>query len=294
MNKKKKKNIKLFLHAMLYILPGAAIVLTFHFFPIFYSFYYSLFEGGLGQKAFVGLKNYISLFNNPDFWRSLWNTIYYVVGTVPATIIISLFIALLLNSKIKGLSLYRTIYFLPVITSINAVAIVWKWIFHNQYGLLNASFQAMGLPTVDWLGDPKFAMFSIIIMSIWKGLGYNIVIFLAGLQGIPKHLYESAEIDGAGWWAQFRHITLPMVSPVTFFVLIMSTINSFQVFAQVYMMTGGGPMKSTTVLVYHLYEQAFERFQMGMASAVTTILFLIILAMTLIQRKVAEKKVHYS
>jgi multiple sugar transport system permease protein len=289
-----KNKTSLFLHALLYIFPGALIILTFHFIPVFYAFYVSFFQGRFGREVFVGFQNYRILFQDPDFWNSLKNTTYYVIGTVPTTIILSLCIAMLLNSKIKGLSIYRTIYFLPVITSINAVAIVWKWLFHNQYGLFNSWLEYFGMARIDWLGDPKFAMFSIILMSIWKGLGYNIVIFLAGLQGIPKHLYESADIDGAGLWHKFRHITVPMISPVTFFVLIMSTISSFQVFAQIYMMTQGGPNKSTSVIVYHLYDKAFQKFDMGSSSAIAFVLFIIILIMTIIQRKVAEKKVHYA
>ncbi|PLX18646.1 MAG: sugar ABC transporter permease [Candidatus Muiribacterium halophilum] len=288
------KKTKAFLTALCYIIPGALIVLTFHFIPIFYSLYYSFFKGGLGAKTFVGLSNYIELLKDAEFWASIRHTLFYVVGTVPTTIILSLFIAMLLNSKIKGLSVYRTIYFLPVITSINAVSLVWKWLFHNQHGLLNSVLNGMGFESINWLGDPNWAMISIIIMSIWKGLGYNIIIFLAGLQGIPKHLYESAEIDGAGVWHKFRNITVPMISPVTFFVLVMSTISSFQVFAQVYMMTQGGPAKATTVIVYHLYDKAFQKFQLGASSAIALVLFLMIFTMTLIQRKVAEKKVHYS
>jgi len=288
------KKTKAFLTALCYIIPGALIVLTFHFIPIFYSLYYSFFKGGLGEKTFVGIANYIELFKDVEFWASIRHTLFYVIGTVPTTIILSLFIAILLNSKIKGLSIYRTIYFLPVITSINAVSLVWKWLFHHHYGLLNSILNTFGFESINWLGDPDWAMISIIIMSIWKGLGYNIIIFLAGLQGIPKHLYESAEIDGAGVWHKFRNITVPMISPITFFVLIMSTISSFQVFAQVYMMTQGGPAKATTVIVYHLYDKAFQKFQLGSSSTIALVLFLIIFTMTLIQRRVAEKKVHYS
>ncbi|MCK9223891.1 MAG: sugar ABC transporter permease [Candidatus Muirbacterium halophilum] len=290
----KNKKLKKLLSALCYIMPGAMIILTFHFIPIFYSLYYSFFKGGLGKKTFVGITNYSELITDADFWLSLKNTVFYVIGTVPTTIVLSLIIALLLNSKIKGLSIYRTIYYLPVITSINAVSLVWKWLYNTHNGLLNSMLEFIGLNPISWLFDKNWAMIAIIIMSIWKGLGYNVIIFLAGLQGIPKQLYESAEIDGAGLWHQFRNITIPMISPVTFFVFVMSTISSFQVFAQVYMMTQGGPGKATTVIVYHLYDKAFQKFELGGSSAIAFVLFLIIFAMTMFQRKIAEKKVHYS
>jgi len=200
----------------------------------------------------------------------------------------------LLNQKIKGIETYRIIYFLPVITSINAISIVWNYMYRND-GILNSLFGLItGMPGPNWLLDPNWAMPAIIIMSVWKGLGYNVIIFLAGLQSVPPSLYDAAKIDGAGRWKTFWNVTWPMISPTTFFVLIMSTISSFQVFAQVYMMTGGGPQESTTVIIFYLYQLAYVEHKMGKASALAFILFLIIFAITYFQKKYAGKKVHYS
>ncbi|MDD2714652.1 MAG: sugar ABC transporter permease [Candidatus Wallbacteria bacterium] len=282
--------------AYLYLLPAVSIILFFHVMPIFLAAFVSLQEWDLMSPAkFVGLSNYRSILQSDEFYSSLKHTVYFSLGSVPGGILLALFIAILLNSKIKGLSFYRTLYFIPVITSINAVAIVWKWIYHGQYGLLNYLIGFLGFPSQDWLQDPRFAMPAIIMMSIWKGLGYNVVIFLAGLQNVPGYLYEAARIDGANAWERFRHVTWPLLSPVTYFVLVMSTISSFQVFAQVYMMTpNGGPMGSTTVIVFYLYQYAFRQYKFGYASALAFILFLIILTMTLLQKFFVEKKVHYS
>ncbi|PKK92346.1 MAG: sugar ABC transporter permease [Candidatus Wallbacteria bacterium HGW-Wallbacteria-1] len=299
--------------AYLYILPAAVIILTFHLLPVLTTLILSFYRYEVpSPPVFVGLYNYTTILTDSLFIKSIWNTVIYVVFTIPSTIFFSLLVAMLLNSNIKGVSFYRVVYFLPVITSVNAVALVWNWIYHPQkFGLLNyllvflTDFRnwAMGFfgavpmvfTPIDYLGDPRYAMPAIILMSIWKGLGYNIIIFLAGLQNVPKFLYEAAEIDGAGVWEKFRNITWPLISPTTYFVLIMSTISSFQVFAQIFMMTPtGGPLNSTTVIVFYLYQKAFTNFQMGYASAVALILFSIIFFMTIIQKLFLEKKVHYS
>lgn len=284
------------LDAYLYIAPAFLIILAFHIIPIFLAFFVSLHKWDLMSEAhFVGLSNYRQIMTKGEFYEVLKNTIYYVIGSVPGGILLALLIALLLNSRIKGLSFYRTIYFIPVITSMNAIAIVWKWIYHGQYGLLNYILGLIGIPPQDWLQDPRWAMPAIIIMSIWKSLGYNVVIFLAGLQNIPKHLYEAARIDGANKWQQFRHITWPLLSPVTYFILVMSTISSFQVFSQVYMLTpNGGPLGKTNVIVFYIYEFGFKRYKFGYASALAFILFIIIFTMTILQKLFVEKRVHYS
>lgn len=299
--------------AYLYILPAAVIIITFHLLPVLTTLILSFYRYEVpSPPVFVGLYNYKAILGDELFMKSLWNTVYYVVFTIPSIIFFSLFVAMLLNARVSGVSFYRVVYFLPVVTSINAVALVWNWIYHPQkFGLLNylvaaiagvwnsfAGFlgaQSMAFNPIDYLGDPRFAMPAIIVMSVWKGLGNNIIIFLAGLQNVPKFLYEAAEIDGAGVWAKFRHITWPIISPTTYFILIMSTISSFQVFAQVFMMTPtGGPLNSTTVIVFYLYQKAFTNFQMGYASAVALILFAIIFAMTIFQKVFLEKRVHYS
>lgn len=282
--------------AYFYLFPALAIILTFHVLPIFYAMVISVHSGGMTNyfKNFVGLSNFEYVITNKHFWYSMWNTVYYVVGTVPAQIFMSLFIAILLNQKIKGLEMYRVIYFLPVITSVNAISIVWKYIY-QKYGVLNSFVGFLtGIPGPDWLMDTTWAMPAIIIMSIWKGLGYNVIIFLAGLQNVPPSLYDAAKIDGAGRWKTFWNVTWPMISPTTFFVMIMSTISSFQVFAQVYMMTGGGPQESTTVVIYYLYQLAYVEHKMGRASALAFILFLIIFAITYFQKKFTAKRVHYT
>ncbi len=282
--------------AYLYLLPVIVILFVFHVFPIFMALGVSFYEWDLiGKPEFVGAGNYTRLFDDPMFWKSIWNTIYYAAVSIPLTIFLSMGIAILLNNPIKGLGFYRTAYFIPVVTSINAVAIVWNFIYHPDFGLLNKILGLFGISPIAWLQDPNWAMPAIILMSVWKGLGNNIIIFLTGLQNIPKHLYEAARIDGANRWQQFRHITWPMLSPTTFFIFTMSVIGSFQVFSQVYMMTPrGGPLKSTMVVVYYLYRKAFDQFEFGYALAMAFVLFLIIFACTLFNKLYVEKKVHYS
>ena len=282
--------------AYFYLMPVVVILLSFHVLPIFYSFAVSFYEWDLiGSPEFVGLGNYSRLFDDPLFYKSIWNTLYYAILSVPLSIVLSLSIALLLNNPISKIGLYRTIYFIPVITSINAVAIVWNFIYHPDFGLLNKILDIFSISPQTWLQDPFWAMPCIIFMSVWKGLGYNVIIFLAGLQNIPKHLYEAARIDGASRWQQFRHITWPLLSPTTFFIFVISTIGSFQVFAQVYMMTPrGGPLQSTTVIVYYLYRKAFEQFEFGYALSAAFVLFVMIFSATLFNKLYLEKKVHYS
>lgn len=282
--------------AYLYIMPAFLIIALFHVVPIFLAFYVSLLKWDLiSPSKFTGADNYRQILTGSEFYSALLNTVYFVIGSVPCGIALALLIAVLLNTKIKGLSIYRTLLFIPVVTSINAVAIVWKWIYHGQYGLLNYMIGFFGIPPQDWLQDPAWAMPAIILMSVWKGLGYNVVIFLAGLQNVPGYLYEAARIDGASAWQRFRHVTWPLISPVTYFILIMSTISSFQVFSQVYMMTpNGGPMGKTTVIVYYIYEYGFRKYKFGYASALAFILFLIIFLMTILQKMMVERKVHYS
>lgn len=282
--------------AYLYLMPVVLILVAFHVLPIFYSLAVSFYEWDLiGSPEFIGTNNYKQLFHYPMFFKSIWNTIKYAVISVPLSIFLSMGIAILLNNPIKGIGVYRTIYFIPVITSINAVAIVWNFIYHPDFGLLNKILSWFSIDPVAWLQDPDWALPAIIFMSVWKGLGHNIIIFLAGLQNIPKHLYEAARIDGASRWQQFKHITWPLLTPTTFFIFTMSTIGSFQVFSQVYMMTPrGGPLKSTMVVVYYLYRKAFEQFEFGYALAMAFVLFMVIFACTLFNKLYLEKKVHYS
>ena len=305
--------------ALLYILPAAAIVLIFRLVPILAAFTFSFYEIKMGALVgFVGVGHYVKLFQDPTFWHSLGTTLWFVLGTVPPAIFVSLFFALLLNRKIKALGLYRTIYFMPVVTSMVAVAVIWKWILEPELGILNCFMERLHLGRPGWLaesrgvfqlmldpggrwlpgwaGGPSLALVSLAMVNTWKGLGYNIVIFLAGLQNIPQQQYEAARIDGAGNWQLFRHVTWPILSPTTFYVFIMSTIVSFQTFSLVYLMTSppGGPEDSTKVLVYYLFDKGFTPpASLGRASAVALVLFLIILGLTMVQRRLAERRVHY-
>ena len=243
---------------------------------------------------FVGLNNFMRLFRDETFKISLWNTIYYTIVSVPLTMGISLMLAILLNKIVKGVKFLRTIYFFPYITSMVAVAIVWNMLYNPSMGPINNILRDLGINNPPgWTASSDWAMTAIILMSVWKQIGYYMVIYLAGLQGIPGHLYEAATIDGANTWQKFRYITLPMLTPTTFFVSIMLIIGSFKVFTQVIVMTGGGPGRASKVLVLHIYEQAFLYFRFGYSSAIAMVLFLIVITITIIQFKKEEKWVNY-
>ncbi|OYD16667.1 sugar ABC transporter permease [candidate division WOR-3 bacterium JGI_Cruoil_03_51_56] len=314
-----KRRLKETLSGYLYLLPALLVLAAFRLLPIILSVRVSLYDWGMaGAREFVGLGNYIAVLHDPMFWHSLLNTGWYTVFSVPLQLFLSLFIAVLLNQKIRALGFYRTIYYLPVVTSIVAVSIVWKWILHPDRGLLNYILSWFGAGGLRWLQDPRglfqlilgsagnklplvlrgpsIALVSLIIMGVWKGLGYNIIIFLAGLQNIPKTYYEAARIDGAGRFRIFRNITWPLISPTTYYVLIMSLIIAFEAFAQVWIMTGppaGGPLSTTKVVMYYFYENSFELWRLGYGASIAFFAFLIILGLTIIQRFVLEKKVYY-
>lgn len=242
----------------------------------------------------IGLGNFIKMFSDARFLNSMFNTFYYTIFSVPLGIIGSVMIALLMNQKWKTVRLLRTIYYLPSVTSGVASAIIWMWLFNPDFGLINYGLSLLGVAGPKWMADEMWAKPAIIIMSLW-GVGGNMIIYLAGLQGIPRQLYEAADIDGAGMFDKFRYVTLPMLTPVIFFNLIMSVVASFQIFTQVYVMTGGqgGPSDSTLVMVLYIYQQAFKFHNMGYASAIAWVLFVIILIFTLLQFKVAGGWVHY-
>ncbi len=277
--------------ALLALLPSFIIFAVFTVYPIIYSLYLSLHDCSLlgGSRTFVGFANYARMFESSDFRQAVSNTVKYAIGTVPIGATLSMFVAVLLNKNIRGRAFYRVAYFMPVVTSMVAVAIVWAWMFDPYYGLFNALLGKIGVDGPAWLADPKWSLPAVIILGVWKNLGYNMVIFLAGLQSVPTELYESAEIDGAGAWQKFRFVTMPLMRATTGFVLIMSTIKSFQVFGQVYVMTGGGPMNSTMVLVYYIYRQAFEFYRSGYASAVAWFLFVVILILTICQKSLLKE-----
>ncbi|MCD9005863.1 sugar ABC transporter permease [Luteimonas sp. XNQY3] len=235
----------------------------------------------MSNLRFVALGNYVDLLQTPLFWKSLGNTAYFVVIGVPLSIAVSLGAALLLNAKaarFKGL--FRTALFAPVVTTLVAVAVIWRYLFHTSYGLVNWALGRIGIAPVDWLGDPAWAMPTIILFAVWKNFGYNMVIFIAGLAAIPEDLYEAARIDGASRWQQFVHVTLPMLGPVLLVVAVITVSGYFQLFAEPYVMTRGDPLQSTVSVLYFMYEEGFMWWNLGRASAVAFLLFLIILGVT--------------
>ena len=235
----------------------------------------------IDNLRFVGLGNYIALLQNPLFWKALGNTFYFVLVGVPLSIAASLGAALLLHSKVARMRpFFRTALFAPVVTTVVAVAVIWRYLFHTSYGMVNWGLSSLGIAPVDWLGDPAWAMPTIILFAVWKNFGYNMIIFLAGLQAIPEDLYEAARIDGASGWRQFRHVTLPMLGPVLLLVGILTMAGYFQMFAEPYVMTQGGPLQSTVSVLYLMYEEGFKWWNLGNASAVAFLLFLLMTVVT--------------
>jgi multiple sugar transport system permease protein len=235
----------------------------------------------LDNLRFVGIDNYLALLNNPLFWKALGNTMYFVLVGVPLSIAMSLAAALLLHSKLGRFKpFFRTAFFAPVVTTVVAVAVIWRYLFHTRYGLVNWGLSGLGIDPIDWLGDPHWAMPTIIAFAVWKNFGYNMIIFLAGLQSIPEDLYEAARIDGASPWRQFLHVTLPMLGPVLLLVGILTMAGYFQLFAEPYVMTQGGPLESTVSVLYLMYEQGFKWWNLGTASAVAFILFVLMSGIT--------------
>jgi multiple sugar transport system permease protein len=272
-----------------FVTPALLLIGVFFAIPVVSSLLLSFTDfdiysiGDFGSTRFVGLKNYHDLLTTPLFWTALKNTLYFVVVGGPLSAAASLAAALLVNAKLARFKpFFRSAFFAPWVTTLVAVALVWRYIYHPQYGLLNAALGLIGVGPIDWLGNPHWAMPAIILLSIWKNFGYNMLVFLAGLQSIPEELYEAAELDGAGWWHRFRHITLPMLGPTFVFVGVVTMIASFQIFSEPYVMTQGGPLKSTTTLVLFMYEQGFRWWRLGLSAAIAVILFLLTLAGTLV------------
>jgi multiple sugar transport system permease protein len=281
------------LDGYLFILPWLVGFFVFVAGPMVASFVISFMRWEIvTPPAWIGPQQYVKLFQDKRFYLSLYNTAYYVFIGVPLHLLLALLAALAVNLNIRGVRFYRTAYFIPSITPVVASSLLWLWIFNPEFGLANAVLNAIGLPSLYWLQDPKLAKPTFIIMSFWT-IGGQMVILLAGLKGIPKTLYEAAEIDGAGRGATFRYITLPMLSPAIFFNLILAIIGAFQVFTQSYIITGGGPENATLFYVLYLYRMAFENFQMGYASAMAWALFVIILIFTYIQFRLSDRWVFY-
>lgn len=317
-----KRYLRETLTAYAFLLPAGLIIFSFHLLPVFYAFYISVHRWILIQGNFLGAANFTRVFRDANFWKSLQVTVFYVLGTVPITIVLSLLVAYLLFQKVRGLSVYRTLFFLPYIVSSVAAGAVWAWIFNPRFGPVNMFLDAIGIGGQKWMlepsgvfelmaryfgvslpgwaGGPSLALVAIMVFAIWQVMGFDIVIFLAGLGGIPNELYEAAKIDGANGRQLFRYITIPMLSPTTFFLLLVSIIGSFQAFNHIYVMTTsaagqlGGPLGTTATLTIYMFRQFWDNQNLGYGSALAFVLFGIILLLTVIQNRVLEQHVYYS
>ncbi len=280
------------------ILPNTLGLFFFFGLPILASFFTSLQDwNGLKPAKFVGLENFARLFTDSNFWQAFGNTLKLMVFSVPIGVVLALGVAILLNQRLPGRNIFRTLYFLPVVTSTVAASVVWTWIFQPRYGLIGNLLAPLGLRDLQWLTRPDLILIPVAVVTIWQRLGFDMVLFLAGLQTIPRILYEAAIIDGATRWQRFRSITLPLLSPTTFLVFVLSIINAFQIFDQVYVMTSrttlGGAGGSATTLAYLLYKSGFTNSEFGYASAIALVLFFVILGFTVFQLRLQRRWVYY-
>jgi multiple sugar transport system permease protein len=283
--------------AWAFITPALLVIAVFFLLPVLAGLALSFTDfdiyalADLRNLRFVGFANYIELVRTPLFWTALGNTLYFVGVGVPLSIAVSLGAALLLSSRLARFKpFFRTALFAPVVTSLVAVAVIWRYLLHTRYGLLNYGLEELGFGPIDWLGDPRWAMPAIILFAVWKNFGYNMIIFLAGLQNIPEELYEAARIDGASSWQQFRHVTLPSLAPVVLLVSVLTMAGYFQLFAEPYVMTQGGPQQSTVSVLYFMYEEGFKWWNLGFASAIAVILFLLMFTVTMMQLYLARHR----
>ena len=286
--------------ALLFLAPFLLLFVVFRVGPVLASLLLSFTDyDALSSPRWVGIANYRDILFGTEaatrlFWKSVGNTLYYTVGQVGLEMITGLALALLVNARIlRAKAVWRTAYYVPVVTSAVAASMMWLWLYQPQAGLLNIILQSLGLPRLGWLSDPRLAMPSVIAMAVWQGAGWSMVIYLAGLQGIPESLYEAARIDGATANQQFLYVTLPLLAPVTLFVVIISCISALQVFAQVYVMTQGGPLNATTTVTYQIWNNAFRFYRLGYASAMSFLLFLVILAISIVNNRVFGGSVEY-
>ncbi|KEZ52187.1 carbohydrate ABC transporter permease [Metabacillus indicus] len=276
----------------LFLLPGCIILGAFIFYPMLQAIWLSFTNYNMVTEAeFIGTENYQNLFEDELFWKVLGQTLLYLVIVVPALVILPIFIAILVNQQIRGIAFFRSAYYIPVVTSMVVVGITWKWVYADQ-GVLNYFLESLGIigEPVHWLTSTSTSIFAVMAVTVWKGLGYYMVIYLAGLQAIPGDLYEAADIDGASKWKQIIHITIPLLMPSIMIVTIMSSISAMKVFEEIYVMTGGGPLNSTKTLVFYIYQEAFENLKMGYASAGGVILFLITLVFSILNIKFMNKR----
>ncbi|HEO8420829.1 MAG: sugar ABC transporter permease [Niallia sp.] len=295
LKEKRKQRLQDLLKGMLFLLPSILLFSVFLFYPLGKTIYLSFFltDNRGDPTVFVGVENYLEIFKSPIFLKSLKSTLLFALYTVPGTIIVSLFLAVLANEKLRGIGIFRTIFSSSMGISVAAASVFWMFLFHPTIGWLNRIVKAFGLDPIGWLTDPNWALLSVSVSTIWMNVGFTFLILLGGLQSIDSYLYESADIDGAGYFYKLRRITIPMLSPTLFFVLTVTLINAFQTFGQVDMLTRGGPQNETNLIVYSIYQEAFMNYQYGTASAQAIILFVIILVLTIIQFKLGERKVHY-
>ena len=275
------------------LLPSLIGMGAFYLLPVAASLVLSFAEWDLLTPIkWIGLDNYAAILNDGTMWQALRNTILFILGYLPSVVVLGLALALLLNRRLKGRTIFRAIYFVPVVTSWVAVSLIWKWLLNPQYGLINYGLSLIGIKGPGWLFDPSWALPGVILTSIWKDMGFVTVIYLAGLQEIPEHLFEAASLDGATPWQRFRTITWPMLAPTTFFVTTISLISSFQVFDQVWIMTQGGPAGATSTMVELIYKNAFSYSKMGYASAISWVLFLFIFTVTIAQNRLQKRLDH--
>jgi multiple sugar transport system permease protein len=270
------------------LIPTVVFYGLFRLYPVAFAFYMSLHDWKLlrAQQLFIGLGNYQAILSDPLFIKVIGNTFYFAVAATLLGTVGALFLAILINPVQRGSTLLRLFYFLPVMTSTIAIATIWLWLYQTRFGLLNQFLTLAGLPRIPWLQTPEWAMPSIILMSVWAGVGFTMTIFLAGLRGIPRSFYEAAEIDGASGFQQIRYITIPLVAPVTAFVVVTGLIGGFNVFQQVFVMTRGGPLDSTRTLALHIYDYAFLRLFMGTASSMAFVMFALVIIMTVVQLRI--------
>jgi multiple sugar transport system permease protein len=279
-----------------FVAPALTLIVVFFLGPVVAAVALSFTDFDLYALAdwhaarWIGLRNYTHVLQEPLFWQALRNTLYFALVGGPLTVAASLGAALMVNARaVRWKTAARAVFFAPFVTTLVAVAIVWRYLYHPRYGLLNALLGHVGIHQIDWLGDPHWAMPAIIVMATWKNFGYNMLICIAGLQSIPRDLYEAAELDGASPWRRFRHITLPMLGPTLFFVAVVTMIGYLQLFTEPYVMTRGGPLRATTSLVLYMYEEGFRWWRLGVAAAIAFLLFLLIVAFTAVQRRLTPR-----
>ncbi len=288
-----RKSTKQTMAAYLFIMPSFLGVLVFIAFPVLFALYMSLQQwDGITTPQFVGLENFISLFKDPIFWITFRNTVVYTIITVPVSVLISLGVAQLLNQRVVGLAFFRTAMFIPVVTSALAIAVIWKWIYDYDNGLLNDTLSLLHLAQIPWLSEPAWALIALCIIGVWQGFGFTTILILAAIQNVPDSLLEAASIDGASAWTRFWRITVPLISPTLLFVTIISFVASFQVFTQIYYLTNGGPDYGTSVLTFLVFQRAFVQNRFGEAAALSYVMFAIIFAVTMIQMRFSRNAVN--